>query len=377
MSDLIPNLILVAGLLTAIGLTFLSLFSKRVSVKKYLSLFFLTIFLEIFGFYAHLHDNQLFANIGYLLSDGFGPFGPIFLWLFVRETVGKPIKSRVLTYHLILPFLFLLVTVLPISISLFSKSWVSDFHRMLAYNNDLVVLCYSFIHIGYLSFSFYELQKFLNIGNLQNDRSSVNWLKMTCVGGVLLFTLDSSTTVYEYAFGQISWNVGFITIIALCLTITAAGVYGLKQQNVILATFMPEKQVIENLETCLQDRVYLKRFNNSEILGYREEMLKAMRDQKLFLKPGLVLTDLADEVGLTTKQTTELLNFELETNFYDFVNDYRVEEVKNRIVADEFKHLTLLAIGLDSGFQSKSSFNRVFKNRTGMSPSEYKKSKVG
>jgi AraC-like DNA-binding protein len=53
------------------------------------------------------------------------------------------------------------------------------------------------------------------------------------------------------------------------------------------------------------------------------------------------------------------------------VNEYRIEEVKKRMVDPAFKHLTILAIAYDAGFNSKSSFNTIFKQKTGMTPSEY------
>ncbi len=63
-------------------------------------------------------------------------------------------------------------------------------------------------------------------------------------------------------------------------------------------------------------------------------------------------------------------------NFYNLVNDYRVEEVKKRMVDPKYRHLTILAIAYDAGFNAKSSFNTVFKEKTGMTPSEYQQSVI-
>lgn len=62
--------------------------------------------------------------------------------------------------------------------------------------------------------------------------------------------------------------------------------------------------------------------------------------------------------------------------FIDFVNANRVEAVKKRIDKGEARHLTLLALALDCGFNSKSTFNRVFRKSTGLNPSEYEKQSV-
>ena len=66
-----------------------------------------------------------------------------------------------------------------------------------------------------------------------------------------------------------------------------------------------------------------------------------------------------------------MINEHMGKNFYTLVNDYRIEEVKRRLQDPEYSNLTILAIAYDSGFNSKSSFNTIFKEKTGMPPSEY------
>ena len=59
--------------------------------------------------------------------------------------------------------------------------------------------------------------------------------------------------------------------------------------------------------------------------------------------------------------------------FYDYINQFRVEEVKERLRNPEFKHYSIESIGLDSGFNSKSSFFSIFKKHTSLTPYNYKK----
>jgi len=66
----------------------------------------------------------------------------------------------------------------------------------------------------------------------------------------------------------------------------------------------------------------------------------------------------------------------MKKNFYTFINEYRVEEVKKRLVDHQYDHLTFLAIAYECGFNSKSSFNFIFKKSTGMTPSEFKKKRM-
>jgi AraC-like DNA-binding protein len=86
----------------------------------------------------------------------------------------------------------------------------------------------------------------------------------------------------------------------------------------------------------------------------------------------LTLADLATLLDTTPHKLSEVLNSEIGQTFYDFVNGYRVREVQRRIAAGEARKLTMLALALDAGFASKSTFNTVFKKHTSQTPSDYR-----
>ena len=98
-----------------------------------------------------------------------------------------------------------------------------------------------------------------------------------------------------------------------------------------------------------------------------------MTEQKPFLDPDLDLAGLAVMVGLSSHHLSQMINEQAGSNFYDFVNQYRIEEVK-RLMADPAKdHLTLLSLAMQAGFNSKATFNRVFKKTTQKTPSQFRK----
>jgi AraC-like DNA-binding protein len=103
-------------------------------------------------------------------------------------------------------------------------------------------------------------------------------------------------------------------------------------------------------------------------------LIEIMDSEKLYRKQDLTLQDLADATGASTHNLTEVLNTQLGKKFYDFVNDYRVKEVAERLADPASAHLTLLSLGEDAGFNSKSSFNAVFKKHMRMTPSQYRDS---
>jgi len=91
------------------------------------------------------------------------------------------------------------------------------------------------------------------------------------------------------------------------------------------------------------------------------------------MRSTLTLQELADELSIASHQLSQVINDRLQKNFFDFINSYRVEEVQVRLLAPEAQNLTILAVALDSGFSSKSSFNTIFKKHTQMTPTEYKR----
>ena len=99
-----------------------------------------------------------------------------------------------------------------------------------------------------------------------------------------------------------------------------------------------------------------------------------MQRDKPYLNPDLTIQDLSDTLDISRHHITQVINEQLKKNFYMFVNEFRVEEAKQRMADQHNDHLTMLAIAYDSGFNSKSGFNSIFKRVTGLTPSQYRKS---
>lgn len=100
-------------------------------------------------------------------------------------------------------------------------------------------------------------------------------------------------------------------------------------------------------------------------------LTRAMETDRLFLNPGLSVSILSQETGIPAKTISAVLNQHLQTSFSEFVNSYRVEAVKERICQPGSEHLTIAGIAAECGFNSQATFQRIFKERTGMSPSAY------
>ncbi|MDC7242140.1 MAG: AraC family transcriptional regulator [Spirochaetales bacterium] len=105
-----------------------------------------------------------------------------------------------------------------------------------------------------------------------------------------------------------------------------------------------------------------------------EQIIKLMEEGKLYRNPTLSVYDLAVKTGISRHKISTVLKEKLSVNFYQFVNDYRLKEVCRRIMEDRDNQKNILEHAFDSGFNSKSSFNSLFKMKYDKTPSQYRKS---
>jgi len=113
--------------------------------------------------------------------------------------------------------------------------------------------------------------------------------------------------------------------------------------------------------------------NTKLIEQYKSDLVKAMEIDKLYLNGKLSIQDVSESLNIPKQYISEVLNEHMNTNFQDFINEYRVEEFINRLKNDQNNQFTLLGIATEVGFNSKSSFNSIFKKFKGLTPTQFKK----
>lgn len=114
--------------------------------------------------------------------------------------------------------------------------------------------------------------------------------------------------------------------------------------------------------------------NPKLIEQYKADLIRSMETDRLYLNGKLSIHDVSEKLNIPRQYISEVLNEYMGTSFQDFINQYRVEEFINRLKNDQNDHFTLLGIATDVGFNSKSSFNAIFKKYKGLTPTEFKKS---
>ncbi|MEO6168035.1 MAG: helix-turn-helix domain-containing protein [Chitinophagales bacterium] len=107
--------------------------------------------------------------------------------------------------------------------------------------------------------------------------------------------------------------------------------------------------------------------------AHLDKLMQVMEVEKPYLDSNLKIQHMAEKVGVSSHHLSQIINENLNQNYADFINSYRINEAKRLLLSPEYEQEKILSIAFDAGFQNKATFNASFKKYTGMSPTEYKK----
>jgi AraC-like DNA-binding protein len=162
-------------------------------------------------------------------------------------------------------------------------------------------------------------------------------------------------------------QLDYLLLLITAFSMYAIGFFAIGSPEVFKAEPQPESQpALPEKEVTVNGLDVLGRFP-----GLKEKLLDYMLAEKPFLKSDLKISELADALSVPSYQLSQVINEGFNVNFYDFINTCRVEEAKELLVRDT-RGYKVLAIAYEAGFNSKATFNRVFKNSTGLTPSEFR-----
>jgi AraC-like DNA-binding protein len=205
---------------------------------------------------------------------------------------------------------------------------------------------------------------------------NLNWLR-NCILGIAIFFLTAAVVVIlrEGLGTTFPFNSDYIFYTVIIVFIFYLGYFGIRHQDMF--THNPEtvnnidpKNGEEKYNPVQTEKKYQRSGLKPEILNeLHEKLIGHMEEAQPYLDPKLNLAGLAAQLEISPNQLSQVINQKEQVNFHDFVNKYRIEEFVRR--ASQNKSFSLLAHALDAGFNSKSSFNGIFKKHKGRPPSQY------
>ena len=145
----------------------------------------------------------------------------------------------------------------------------------------------------------------------------------------------------------------------------------ISERNEIEGALIELEQTAQQQEV-LPEKYQRMRLDETECADIVKRMQKVMEKDKLYLRPDLKRTEIAEAIGVTPAKLSQVFSLYLKENYYDFVNRYRLEEFKRLVKDDAYKRYAILALSEKCGFK-KTSFFSTFRKVEGMTPTEYLK----
>ena len=199
------------------------------------------------------------------------------------------------------------------------------------------------------------------------EKIKFDWLRNFLYLFTFIFVLGAVFDFTNSFLFKLSYMQYFYFELVLALVTYYLAVAGYLRSQTIELAFSPRAEESESKRALLSEK---------ELGRLKTKLQNLMDAEKPYRNPQLTLNDLSKNLGVNSAVLSFVINNGFEKNFNDFVNEFRINEVKEKLRTGEAENLTLLAVALDCGFNSKATFNRAFKKFTGVSPKEYSNAPV-
>lgn len=370
--------------LFAISGAFSALFSLLLFTKKrkgpedwVLAVMFLLVTINclfVFNFAksSELYYVPIFSELNYAIPLLYGPL----LYFYIRALTTRDFVFKRKDWLHSIPFLlFLVIITLPVWTNLkiepkgaqlgypFLKLFLTPFYLLAAIR---VLRNY---HSRYLDEYSFEME------------TNIVWMNWIVIGGVIMWVI--ATVSYAYNWWAPENRIllyDYYTLSFLSVFLFALAFVAVKNSSLFSDKGSEKSSIIKLLDKAMPDPEPRSAAVDEPVAADSgqeekdlERLVAAMEADELFSDPLLTLAKLSKLTSIPAYRISKVLKTSENGSFYDFVNRHRVERVKALLAAGKAEQLSLLGIAEEAGFNSKASFNRVFKKLTGLTPSQYLK----
>jgi len=316
------------------------------------------------------HFSNEVLNISLILPLTYMPF----MYLYARTIISETPKFRPRDILHFLPFLlFLLLTAAFGNEELFygqSQKWPLGAALFRMIFSAYFMLTLIFYSVRVLRLIQDHQRKIKDSFSFTSEMITLNWLKFILVLFVVsfigLFSVGMMVDSANYPF-----DPRLFTRVALTIFAFGVSYFGVKQPTL----YKPSTAVEATPRDDDTEKTKYRRsgLTDEQANDYLSRLQDYMQSARPFLDPELTIKDIADHLHISRHYITQIINEKLNKNFFQWINDYRIEEVKKLLLDPRYDHLTIVALAYDCGFNSKSAFNAIFKKSTGRTPSEYRR----
>ena len=350
-----------------IAIFLLSIRSGNLISNRILAFYFIIFNLDISNF-VFIHFYSEHRNLEMLRNNVSALLAPT-LYFYVRSVLYTDFRFRIRDWAHTLPFIVVIITFTP------RFYLVDDTLKDLVNDNLHPSFELLFVQISlyiqmttYLALIFITIRRNrLTILNSYSDELKLNkqWLSHFMTFFMVSFALALIRNVVKFTEFQSALDV--IT--------PAMMLAGLGFSCWILWQALHKPELFKGISSQLEAVRFPtgnNKISSEQAVAILAKLELHMQSQQSFLNPTLNLDTLAEEVGVAAQDISLALNHHLGRHFFDFINGYRIKAACEMLASPDSSEKTVLDISLESGFNSKSSFNTAFKKQMQITPSEYR-----
>lgn len=355
LEEFILLLVFGQGLLLSFGL--LSSILKKNYSNFFLGIITAVITLEILNIWGMRTSYHSLENAFPFWIFGSYLLLPPALWLFVKSNTRPSFQLKSKNYILFIPALIEIVIEL---FSFYSNRYLSTKYNLIenSFWYALTEILPVITMILVLIFFAKELNKLKNRLTLMHTTKN-KFLPISKL--YFFFIVFLSLTLFWFLITVFNFQAFIIIEIILLLFLFVIGYIGYFQPSLF------------EIPKVLKTELFKEKFSQFDDEKELKRLTVLFEDEKIYIQQKLSLKEVASRLNLPERYVSRIINSYHNTTFTSFVNSFRVEDVIKRIKDPKESNKTLIGIAMESGFNSKSSFNSIFKATTGENPSSFLK----
>ena len=319
-------------------------------------------------------------NLFYVFGFGYWLEGPLLLW-YTRSLIYKNYRLRLKDIVYLLPFILYVgyQLIFYYSLDVTDKKIIQEEYdlNLAPQIMNYVTLFREAFRVALGVLCLIEIKRYtqhIHTNFSDIDKIDLTWLKILVTGFLVIRTwavIVAAMIILSISFGITTdfETMGLLGNYTTFLLVSVLIFFGLGHSSV----FEGLEQRQNNEPEPVKDEQEPENQKDKIRPELIDQVSRHMETEKPYLTPALTLEKLAGQLRIQPRLLSNIINRHFDCNFFEFINSYRVEEAKRMLADNNHADKTMLDIMLDVGFNSKATFNTLFKKKVGMTPSEYRK----
>ncbi len=319
-------------------------------------------------------------NLFYVFGFGYWLEGPLLLW-YTRSLIYKNYRLRLKDIVYLLPFILYVgyQLIFYYSLDVTDKKIIQEEYdlNLAPQIMNYVTLFREAFRVALGVLCLIEIKRYtqhIHTNFSDIDKIDLTWLKILVTGFLVIRTwavIVAAMIILSISFGIKTdfETMGLLGNYTTFLLVSVLIFFGLGHSSV----FEGLEQRQNNEPEPVKDEQEPENQKDKIRPELIDQVSRHMETEKPYLTPALTLEKLAGQLRIQPRLLSNIINRHFDCNFFEFINSYRVEEAKRMLADNNHADKTMLDIMLDVGFNSKATFNTLFKKKVGMTPSEYRK----